>query len=149
LSEKKVRDVVGASVAYEIEGKEYVLRPAKGGGVIAYRKAVMKASQAGPDGTRQVSGEVFDTEPYLVSLCLYQVTDKGEVPVPQSTITAWPNHLMKEMYADARRVTELDDKDTPESLEEKILKLQEEREKLLANGDAAKKGQSSTTAGSS
>jgi hypothetical protein len=85
-------------------------------------------------------GNVADSEAILVSLCLFPVQEDGQVapkPVPIATILSWPNRLVRPLFTKAQAMSDLDEKETPdtvESLRAAIAPLQERLDKLVQEG---------------
>lgn len=127
-------DLAPIEVPCTIGGKKYTLREASGDAACKYRNALLKATKLGTDGKPTSIDGMADAEPLLVSLCLFTAENTA---VPVQVVRSWPQRIQKRLFDEAKRISQLDERDTPASIEEKILKLQEERAKLLStNGKA-------------
>ena len=108
-----------------IAGKAYILREASEGAACKYRNKAMAAARMA-DGKLVGMDGAADVEPLLVSLCLWEVTDKGERPVSLATVMGWPARVVKPLFARAKAMSALDEEEqeTRETLEEKMAALQ-------------------------
>lgn len=136
--------------------KEYILCEASGDAACKWRNALTQAAKIGPDGRPVALGAVADTEPLLISLCLFEdVEEKGQHKrknVQQSVIRSWPNRLQRRLFDTIQDISELVEKETPESIREKINSLQERLEELEkagqnGEGDRLKNSPGLTTPG--
>lgn len=85
---------------------------------------------------------------YAVSLCLAEVIDGGEVPVSVEALRAMPSRVSTALAEKLNEISGVAQRDTADTLAEKIDRLREQREKLLANGNGGgpeKNGQRATT----
>lgn len=146
-------DILPVAVDVSIGSKPYILREASGEAARAYRNAVLRAARPSKDGSRLTLGEGMpEAETLLVSLCLFEITDKGERPVRKQTILEWPNRVQNDLFDRAKQISKgLVNEETEESLlkeiadaQEKLSNLRTEKEKT----DALKNSYAGTTAGS-
>lgn len=100
-------------VPVTIAGVSYVLRGATGAASCTYRNAMLAATKLNSEGKPTSLEGMADTEPLLVSLCLF---DSNNVAVPLATILNWPNHILKDLYDAAKEISRLDEKKTEEEL---------------------------------
>lgn len=135
-------DITRQQVPVKIAGEDYVLIEANGDVVYKYRNAVLKATRMSSTGKLQSVDGLADTEPLLVSLCMFKVIQGMDGkpkhhPVSLATVRAWPAHVCKALFDKAKAISRLDeDRDTVKTLDEKILELQQRREQLAAaNGN--------------
>lgn len=117
-------------------GKNYVLREATGAAACKWRNDIFKSTKLGPDGKPVSVDGLADSEPNLVSLCLFERYDDGrgqtrERNVPLATIRGWPQRVVKRLFERAKDMSELGMED-------------QER----GGGGPAKNGRSATTDGS-
>ncbi len=139
------------SLSYDLEmveipvkiGKEdYILREASESAVCKYRNALLKATKLGPDGKLASIDGMADVEPLLVSLCLYEKYDhKGEKKerlVNIQKILAWKSSIVKDLFANCKKISEIDDDETAESLNKQMEELKEKMEKLKEKEDKVK-----------
>lgn len=91
-----------------IEGKLYKLREASGAAACKYRDALLSQTELGADGKAGKIKVNTETEPLLVSLCLF---DPEGNPVPLATVMGWPSRVIKQLYNRAKEISELDEKE--------------------------------------
>lgn len=113
--------------------KKYILREASGDAACKYRNNLLKSTKMSPDGKVQSVEGLADIEPFLVSLCLFEVTEKGDKPVALHTIRSWPNRVQKALFEEAKRISYLDDIETVESLNKQIDELTKRRDALAVS----------------
>ena len=101
-------------------GKLYVLVEASEDAACKYRNSQTRELVLGPDGKPTGLRNMADTGPYLLSLCLYEVTDKGRLPVPLKTIRSWPARVVGPLVDLARKMSKLDEEESIEVLEKRI-----------------------------
>lgn len=106
--------LVPREVPVTIGPKKYVLREATGDVVCRYRNSIMAATRLGPEGRPQQLTGLADTEPYLISMCLFEVTDGGEKPVTGSLIRSWPSRVQRALFKRVREISDLEAGDTDE-----------------------------------
>ena len=116
-------------VPFKFRGKDYVLREATEATACQYRNAILRVARV-EDGKFSAGDGFADTSAILVAGCLFEAN--GDKPVDVKTVRSWPARVVKQFFAKAKEISDLDEKETPETLTEKILELQEQRSKLLA-----------------
>jgi hypothetical protein len=128
-------DLEPRSEAFKMGGEQYVLREPTEKAAVRYRNAIAKATRFGPDGKPSGMGDIASADPVLLSDCLFRVTDKGEQQVSTDEILTWTARKVKPLMARLKEMGELDDRETPESIDEKIARLQEQRAALAGEGE--------------
>lgn len=102
-------------------GKNYILREASGAAGTAYQNAMMSAARVDNDMNIKGVSNLADIEPLLLSMCLFEVTPTGEVPVSLTQVKLLPNRVQKQLYAIAREISDLNQK-KPEPGEKDLFK---------------------------
>lgn len=127
-------DVAPLTVPVTIGKDEYVLKEASGDAACRWRNAQLRAARM-VEGKITGVGDIADTEPLLVSLCLF--TREGK-PVPLATVRAWPNRVQKALFERAKAISHLNEDQQPQANGEPTTGATEEW---------AKNSPSATTAG--
>jgi hypothetical protein len=118
------------------------LREAKEGDAVKYRNALAKAIRTDASGNQSIDG-LPDTEPYLVSLCLFEEIENKKakkterVLVGRAFIDEMPPEVVQELFKAARKISGLTPRHDPNELRKAIAELQQ----LLAEqerGDPSK-----------
>jgi hypothetical protein len=136
------------TVPVTFKGRKYVLKEASSDATCKWRNSGLQGAQV-RDGKVSSLGNVADLEPLLVSLCLFDVTDGGEKPVPLKTVREWPYKVVSALFNRARDISGLaEEEDTEESLTKRIDELTAKRERLLSGESDSKNSPESTPAGS-
>lgn len=146
MSEEFDYDITPQEIPVTVGGKKYVLREATGDAACRYRNALLKSTKLGPEGKPSHIDGMADVEPLLVSLCLYEKTDPERL-VALHLVRSWPSRIQKALFAKVKEISELDERDTAETLEKQLAETQRKLAELK-NGDAAKNSHDATTAGS-
>lgn len=122
--EKDYGDLEPQEYHFKFRGKSYVLREASADAGVKYQNKQLAASKLGTDGKAYLGEGFADSQPYLVSLCLFEKTvvngDVSERPVMGSLVRSWPNKLVKELFETAKEMSGLNEKDTEDSLVKEI-----------------------------
>jgi len=101
-------DITPIEVKVRIQGKNYVLREASEAVTCRYRNAQVRCAHVAPDGkATKVEGPIADTEPLLVSLCLFE-EDTG-APVDQKVIMQWPSRVVRQLFDKVKEISDLDE----------------------------------------
>lgn len=87
--------------------RQYVLREASGGAATRYRNAALSCHLYNDEGRLVGFKDLASVEPLLVSLCIFEVTDKGEVPVLKAVVESWPNHVQKQLFERALEMSDI------------------------------------------
>ena len=106
-------DLVEIEVPIKVKGKDYILREASSQAACAYRNAMIRCTTLGPDGRATRMDNIADTEPLLVSLCLFQTDGK---PVDLGTIRSWPTRVVTALYDKAKEISSLNEVPTEKEL---------------------------------
>lgn len=118
-------DLAPVEIKVNLFNKKYVLCEASGDAACKYRNAQLKGVKIGTDGRPQsIPENVADSEPLLVSLCLYEADkdgklryDKDNLPDPKfrvaiGTVRSWPSRIQKKLFEKVREISQLDEKPT-------------------------------------
>jgi len=106
---------------------EYTLYEASGDAANAYKAAAIKATRFEGGKPSGVSVDIVKTDILLISLCLRNSEGKQ---VPESVIKGWPHRIVEAIAAEAKRISGLDDKDTPENLKKQAADIQAKLDEL-------------------
>src|SRR5262249_48389219 len=130
--------VIPVEVPVRIGDERFVLREASEDAAVRWRNACARCARM-VDGKVVAVGDIADTEPQLLSWCLYE----GETirllpdgsPDPKHLVSAqrirrWPARVVKALYDEARRISGLDERDTRKTLLDRIAKLKEQLDQL-------------------
>lgn len=100
-------------VPVRIGGAKYTLREASGDAAVRWRNAILKTTRI-TDGKPSGIDGMADTEPLLVSLCLF---DEGGKNVPITTVRGWPQRVQSALFAKVKEISGLNpEEDTRASL---------------------------------
>lgn len=105
-------------VEVTIGDDRYVLKEATGDAACRYRNSILRATKLGPEGKPSSIDGIVDSEPLLVSLCLFTAEDNK--PVPLSTVRSWPNRIVKKLYETAEHISELKETEAGESAKNEL-----------------------------
>lgn len=109
----------------QVGENSYTLKEANEATAVKWRNATMAAARFRDGNISGFSG-IADSEPLLVSLCLF---DKDGKNVPIDTVKEWPARIVKAMFENAKEISELGEtEDTVKELEEKLKKAKEVEE---------------------
>lgn len=102
-------DLTPKEETYRIGGRDYTLVEPSEDAACRWRNlATSKAKMQ--DGKVVGMDGIADVQPYLVSLCLFEETDKGRVAVPLSVIRGWPARVVKVLFERAKELGDLDER---------------------------------------
>ena len=133
FSDQKPREKV---VKYQ--GKTYLLREASEGTAVHYKNLGLTSTRI-IDGKLSGFGNAADSEPILLSECLFIITSVGETTldnVPVSVVRTWPRRIVKPLIKWIKSNSDLDDDQSPESIRSQIDSLKKrltEAEKVTAD----------------
>ncbi len=97
----------------EGNGRDYVLVEPSGDVACKYRNAMFDRMQFGEKGKLTGMKSMADTEPYLVSLCLFEVGHEGKrTPVSIAQIRSWTNETQKQLFEAAKKIGDLEEEGT-------------------------------------
>jgi hypothetical protein len=111
-------------------GKVYFLKEADEDLVCKWQNMHVAAAKMADGKVVGVSG-VADAEPVLVAGCLKEViyasdgTVKQEKVVTVQEVRSWSHKIIKPLFEEAKRISGLDDNETPEFLEAQIKNFQD------------------------
>lgn len=142
-------DLTPHEETFTIGPRSFLIREADEAAIVKWRNSQVKASKLDQATGRIIIGEVADSDPLLISLCLFEKTEKDGKetlsPVPLSVITKWPNRVTKKILDRIKEISELNEDDTEEgltkrlaALSEKLLQLRTKRENLKNEQDGGK-----------
>ena len=106
-------DLTLTELSVRVGEQTYTLREASGAAACTYRNAMIRCTTLGSDGKATRMDNIADTEPLLVSLCLFD--DKNR-PVPVETIRSWPSRIVTKLYNKAREISSLEEGPTEREL---------------------------------
>jgi hypothetical protein len=135
-------------VPVKYKKKEYVLVEASGEAVVKYRNKMSKCAKLSSGGKVAEVTDLASVEPYLVSLCLFEIDGDKRKPVSVQTVEKFENRVMKKLYETAKRISNIDeDEETKENLETKKKEIEERLEELANKDEETKNASSDTRAG--
>lgn len=157
-------DLAPIEIPVKYLGKQYILKEPTGDVVARWRNTVLKCTKLTDGKPSQIDG-LADSEPLLVSMCLFERQDSPrggtgwvDKQVPVNVVRSWQGQVVKRLFDECKRIGQLDEIDTIESLEKEIKakqeKLAELREKEQAghhtppSEESLPNGQLATTDGS-
>ncbi len=118
-------DISLIELPVQVGAMEYTLREASEATAVQWRNATMAAARF-RDGNISGFTGIADSEPLLVSLCLFNGDGKN---VPIDTVKEWPARVVKPLVEKDKEISELGEtEDTIEQLEEKLAKAKEVEE---------------------
>ena len=138
------------SIDVTIKDKLYKLKEPTADIAARYRSANARCARFDDGKMKSVDG-VGDTDPYLVSMCLFEMATDGtlkSVPIP--TIRSWKQSIVRDLADKLKEIGMLnDEKDTVDTLKKKIGSLEAKLEVLRggsaeADGDMDPVGNSSS-----
>lgn len=144
-------DLTPIEIPVKIGSKSYVLREASGDVACRYRNKLLQSTRFSDGKPSSIEG-MADAEPLLISLCLWEkYDDKGatkERPVLLQEVRSWPSKIQKKLFDTAKRISELDEEETEESLLKIMRDTQKKLNELRAGKAEAeqKNGQTDTEA---
>jgi hypothetical protein len=132
----------------KIGGEDYVIR-VSGDAVVRYRNAVMRSQIYDENGKLARLDGLADSEPLLVSLCLFKLSkSNGQVvpmPVQLQTIRSWRPEIQARLYDKIKNDNpDIEGASTDEQLNEQLGRLQ----KRIADRAALKNSLVASPAGS-
>ncbi len=141
-------DLEPKSKPVKYKGKEYILREAGNAAVVAYRNATAKSTRL-TDGKLSGFDGLAEAEPLLVSKCLFELNPNGqggnkEGAVHIEFIKSMPNRFVKPMFDWLEKVSDINERTTPDLLRKQIADLQKQLKELEADDSSPKDGSSST-----
>ena len=95
-----------SSIDVTIDGRHYTLKEATADVAAKWRNTILRSAKISQDGKLQSMEDVAYSEPFLVSMCLYD--EKG--PVPVQIVRSWPARVVKALFEEAKKLGDLDEK---------------------------------------
>ena len=133
-------------VPVTFKGIKYILVEASAEAVAKWRNAQLTGTrmyQRENEDTRTIAlGGMADSEPILVSLCLFKPDENGNLRldaggnvdtrfrVAVDVVKGWPNRVTAKLFEKAKEISGLDEIETVEALDKRITDLQKRRERL-------------------
>jgi hypothetical protein len=117
-------DLPPVEIPVKYRGKDYILREASEDTACRYKGAFLACAKEWQDGKPVRVEGLPDLEPLLVSLCLFeQLADDdprnqprksdgkrlGERQLSPVEVRTWQPHVVKDLYAHAKRISKLDE----------------------------------------
>jgi len=121
LLEPMVFDDEDLAVPITIRGVEYVLKEATGGAACKFKNAQIACTEL-QDGKPVRVHNIANTEPFLVSLCLF---DRDGNAVPEAVIRRWPSRVQKALFERAKSISELGNDEPEETVQAAAKNVQE------------------------
>lgn len=116
--------VVPVEIPFVYKGVNYLLVEATEEAAVSFRNSQTRQTKLNPE-TKFVSvGDIADSEPYLVSLCLFKVDGEKRTPVPLPVVRTWPHKVIKKLFNTAKEISDLVDESPDEELDKQIETLQ-------------------------
>jgi hypothetical protein len=117
----------------KIAGKDYVLREANGEAARKFRNAVIKAARFNAEGKAERLEGAADAELVLINECLVDASGRK---TPIAVLAGWPNRVLRALFQEAKRLSDLDEPESSLADQEKDLaeKLERVRQKREAEG---------------
>lgn len=103
----------GVEVPVDYRGKKYLLKQATGDAAAKWRNAVAKCAKFTKDGSPAGIVGIGDTEPLLVSLCLF-FNDPSDTswfgrPVPEDSVRAFAAPFLRQLFDRAKKISSLNE----------------------------------------
>lgn len=123
--------------------KEYLLREASGEAATKWREVVMSATRFNKDGKPSGVQGLSESEPLLVSLCVFPRDAKGgwsDRHITVMEVKSWPARVQKDLFERAKKISHLsEDADTEEAIQKRIAELTERLREIQEEQAALKK----------
>lgn len=94
-----------------VMGNDYLIKEASHGAASQYRNAVMACTTFNQDSGAITIKGIANTEAFLISLCMFNITPEGEQgsPVALTEINKWPNRYLKPIFKHIREISDLEE----------------------------------------
>ena len=99
-------------IPIKVGDKDYVLREASGDAAAKWRNAMFAGAKLGANGKPESVHNMADTEPLLVSLCLFDA--ENNKPVSLQTVRSWPSRIITPLFNKAVEISDLGEDDESE-----------------------------------
>ncbi len=129
-------DLTPTEINVVISGEKYLLCEASEAVAANYTNASLRGARMDRQGKMAtLPSDLGGLQAILVSDCLFHATSEGEPgsPVPLADVQRWPSRVVKPLFEKAKKISEIGEEETLESLTkqlkeivEKIKNLQEE-----------------------
>lgn len=119
---------------FEYDKKQFVLVEADGE-VTARYKAQVYANSVVVDGKFVPKSGMADVEAFLVSLCVFEIDPQahgGRKAVTIKEVKSWPGRMVKKLFQAAKKLSQMGDEETIDSLERQRDDINDQIEKLKA-----------------
>jgi hypothetical protein len=142
IEEMNFDDLAPIEIPTSIGGKKYVLREASGGAAVRYRSASARCLRMN-DGKLSAMEGIGELEPLLISMCLFEVTERGSVsmdtPQGRTLINSWPSRVHRALYEKAKEISPgLEEKETTETIQRRVQRDTKKLEELQKDGGPEK-----------
>jgi len=126
--------------------RKYELKEATSDVATHWRNSIINKTKI-QDGKAVGLSNVADSEPLLVSMCLFRAEGKKD-NVKLEEVRSWPSRIVKSLFEKAKEISDLDEDedDNVEAMEKQIEELQGKLE-IAKQGGAAKNEQDLTLDG--
>lgn len=140
----RLEDLSPIEIPFTYQKVEYVLVEANNDAAVKWRNELMKAARM-KDGEVVSVNNMADTEPFLVSMCLFRLKEDGKTRVAMTIpqVRALPNKVVQKLHAKVIEISEL--KETGLSLDDKITNAEKELAKLREQKEDREKNEPSAT----
>lgn len=132
-------DLQPVSMPVKYQNKQLVVREAVGGAVVSYRNAAMRSARMEDAKVVGING-LADSEPILVAACLFEIHPTVivngtpmEKPVTVDFVKKMPYRMMKTLYDWIKKVSDIDEGETEETLLKQKTEIDKKLEKLRKN----------------
>ncbi len=135
-------DAEPEEITVKIKNKLYILREPVADVVIRWRNAQASKARFNAEGNFVSVGNIADSEPFLLSMCLYAADDVGNLRlnkdgepdnsflVPEKQIRKWTNNVQRGLFDKIKEMGWLDEVETADSLKKQIANLQKRLAKV-------------------
>lgn len=130
LSPLEFEEMKRKEVPVKIGTREYILMEAMAGDVINYRNYMIRATRVDASKKTASVGDFAEADIYLISLCLVEITDRGNRKVPVEILRGWRNEVKNKLFTRLQQISDMLEEETIEELlqqrsliDEKLLKL--------------------------
>lgn len=102
-------------VPVRIGTTKYILQEADEDTATKFRNLATKGMTM-QDGKMSFGSGLGDMEPFLVSRCLWELNEDGSIrrQAPEQLVRSWPSRVVKPIFDEAKRISLLDEQESPE-----------------------------------
>lgn len=137
-----------AELPVQIGQRHFVLREASVKAVDEYQDALDATTLYNDKGVRIGVKGIGMADTKLLSMCLYEKKDGSIEGVSVDELLGWKNRIRQELFKQLKRISNIDQPDTEESINELLVFLQKRLE-VLKKGNLSKNDESSSEIASS